>query len=115
MEILQARILEWVAMPSSRGLPNSRTEPRSPPLQVDFLLSKPPGNPKNTGVDSLSLLQGNFLTQESHRGLLYCTQIIYQLSYQESPIFITQLLKNLPAMQETLIRFLGREDPLEKG
>ena len=24
-------------------------------------------------------------------------------------------LKNLPAMQETVVRFLGREDPLEKG
>ena len=28
---------------------------------------------------------------------------------------IVQLVKNLPAMQETLVRFLGREDPLEKG
>ena len=28
---------------------------------------------------------------------------------------IAQLVKNLPAMQETLVRFLGREDPLEKG
>ena len=27
--ILQARILEWVALPSSRGLPNSKTEPTS--------------------------------------------------------------------------------------
>ena len=26
-----------------------------------------------------------------------------------------QLVKNPPAMQETLVRFLGREDPLEKG
>ena len=26
-----------------------------------------------------------------------------------------QLVKNLPAMQETPVRFLGREDPLEKG
>ena len=26
-----------------------------------------------------------------------------------------QLGKNLPAMQETAIRFLGRADPLEKG
>ena len=25
------------------------------------------------------------------------------------------LVKNLPAMQETLVQFLGREDPLEKG
>ena len=35
---------------------------------------------KNTGVGSLSLLQGNFLTQESNRGLLHCRQILYQLS-----------------------------------
>ena len=28
---------------------------------------------------------------------------------------IAQLIKNLPAMQETPVRFLGQEDPLEKG
>ena len=28
---------------------------------------------------------------------------------------IGQLVKNTPAMQETPVRFLGREDPLEKG
>ena len=28
---------------------------------------------------------------------------------------IAQLVKNVPAMQETPVRFLGREDPLEKG
>ena len=28
---------------------------------------------------------------------------------------IAQLVKNPPAMQETLVRFLGGEDPLEKG
>ena len=28
---------------------------------------------------------------------------------------IVQLVKNLPAMQETLVRFLGWEDRLEKG
>ena len=28
---------------------------------------------------------------------------------------IVQLIKNLPAMQETLVLFLGQEDPLEKG
>ena len=41
--ILQARILEWVAMPSSRDLPNPRIEPRSPTLQADSLPSEPPG------------------------------------------------------------------------
>ena len=29
--------------------------------------------------------------------------------------WIAQLVKNLPAMQETLVQFLGQEDPLEKG
>ena len=28
---------------------------------------------------------------------------------------VAQLVKNLPAMQETPIQFLGQEDPLEKG
>ena len=28
---------------------------------------------------------------------------------------VAQLVKNLPAMQETLVQFLGQEDPLEKG
>ena len=28
--------------------------------------------------------------------------------------FITHLVKNLPAMQETWVQFLGQEDPLEK-
>ena len=33
--ILQARILEWVAFPFSRGSSQPRIEPRSPTLQVD--------------------------------------------------------------------------------
>ena len=28
---------------------------------------------------------------------------------------VAQLVKNPSAMQETLVQFLGREDPLEKG
>ena len=28
---------------------------------------------------------------------------------------IAKLVKNLPAIQETLVQFLGQEDPLEKG
>ena len=28
---------------------------------------------------------------------------------------VAQLVKNAPAMQEILVRFLGWEDPLEKG
>ena len=35
-------------------------------------------------------------------------------SHNEASL-IAQLMKNLPAMQETLAQFLGWKDPLEKG
>ena len=44
--ILQARILEWVAILFSRDLPNPVIKPRSPTLQADSLLSEPPGKPE---------------------------------------------------------------------
>ena len=40
---LQARTLEWVAMPSSRGSSQPGIEQRSPTLQVASLPSEPPG------------------------------------------------------------------------
>ena len=36
MGILQARILEWVAIPPPGDLPNSGIQPRSPALPADF-------------------------------------------------------------------------------
>ena len=43
--ILQARILEWVAVPFSRGSYQPRIEPRSPALQADSLPAEPQGKP----------------------------------------------------------------------
>ena len=40
---------------------------------------------QNTGVGSLSLLQGIFPTQGSNPGLLHCKWILYQLSHKGSP------------------------------
>ena len=40
---------------------------------------------QNTGVGSLSPLQGIFPTQASNPGLLHCRQILYQLSHKGSP------------------------------
>ena len=68
--------------PPSGDLLNPGIESRSPALQMVVLPSESPGKPKNTGVGSLSLLHGNFLTQELNQGLLHCSQILYQLSYQ---------------------------------
>ena len=166
--ILQVRILEWVAMPSSRGSsqPRDRTyisyisciagrfftaEPPGKPTASLFMWKKrkesgfffplwnkniplgsyqkhqhkvlvrstdagakfsglnpslkvkvtqssltlcdhgvsPRNSPgQNTGVVSLSLLQGIFLTQELNSGLLHCRQILYQLSYERSPSWL---------------------------
>ena len=41
--ILQARILEWVAIPFSRG----SSQPRSPTLSVDSLAAEPPEKPED--------------------------------------------------------------------
>ena len=53
--VLQARILEWVAIPFSRDLPDPGIEPRSPALQADSLLSEPPGNLVLNGILITSL------------------------------------------------------------
>ena len=43
---------------------------------------------KNTGVSCHALFKGIFPTQGSNPGLLHCRQILYQLSYQRSPLFV---------------------------
>ena len=43
--ILQARILEWVAIPSPGDLPDPGIEPGSPALQGDSLTSDPREKP----------------------------------------------------------------------
>ena len=56
---------------------------------------------QNTGVGSLSLLWGIFLTQELNQGLLHCWRILYQLSHQGSPVcLVTPPLKNVPLLEE---------------
>ena len=61
--ILQARILEWVAIPFSKDHPDPRIKPGSCALQADSLPSEPPGKPLFllNFMNNLS----NFLTQIS--------------------------------------------------
>ena len=82
--ILQARILEWVAFPFSKGSSQLRNRIQVSCIAGGFF-TEPSGKPQNTGVGSLSLLQWIFLTQELNWGLLHCRWILYQLSYQGSP------------------------------
>ena len=101
--ILQARILGWVAISFSRGSSRPRDGTWVSCLAGWFFTTEPPGKPcgmkmkvtqslptlwcyglcspwnspgQNTGVGSLSLLQGIFLTQELNHGLLHWRQIL---------------------------------------
>ena len=77
MEFSRPEYWSGQPFPSPGDLPNPGIEPRYPALQMDSLPAEPPGKPKNTGVGSLSLLQGIFLTQELNQGLLHCKRILY--------------------------------------
>ena len=100
--ILQARILEWVAMPSSMGSSQPRDQPRSPTLQVDSLPSEPPGKPKNTGVGSLSLLQGYPPDSESETGVS-CITGRFSTSGATREVELPQIWKKLWFSQEVVM------------
>ena len=84
---LFTKILEWVALPFSRGSSQPRDGTQVSCIADGFFTSwaEPQEEPKNTGVGSLSLLQGISPTQKSKWGLLHCRRILYQLSCQGSP------------------------------
>ena len=63
--ILQTRILEWVAIPFSRGSSQSRTKPGSPTLQADFLPSEPPRKRKAWVFGSVLGLHRWYASKES--------------------------------------------------
>ena len=86
MEFSRPEYWSGQLFPSPENLPNPGIEPRSPALQVDSLPSESLGKPKNTGVSSLSLLQGILPCQQSNWGLLHC-RILCQLSNQGSLSF----------------------------
>ena len=96
MEFSRQEYWSGLPFPPLGVLPDPGIKPGSPTLQVHTLPSKPPGkrphglySPWNspgqdTGVGSLSLLQGIFPTQESNWGLPHCRWILYQLSHKGS-------------------------------
>ena len=61
---------------------------------------------------AISLLQGTFPTQGSNPGL----HALWADALPSQPVGkpVAQMVKRLPAMWETWVRFLDREDPLEK-
>ncbi|KAB0381254.1 hypothetical protein FD755_009038 [Muntiacus reevesi] len=102
-------ILVWkISWTEKAGdLSNPGSEPRSPALQVDSLPAEPPGKPKNTGVGSVSLLQGIFLTQEKSSVLQLIpsnwrgAEETFLGTPGPAPLFMINLLLPLPSFPFT--------------
>ena len=70
----------------SRCLQNTKSKSLSCVRLFETQWNSPWNSPgQNTGVGSLSLLQGIFPTQGSNPGLQHCRQILYQLSHKGRP------------------------------
>ena len=89
MGILPKRILEWVAMPSSRRLAQPRDWTQVSFIAGGFFTDWAMREAQVYWSGCLSLLQGIFPTQESNQGLLHFRCILYQLSYQGSSLKVT--------------------------
>ena len=96
--ILQARIPEWAAMHSFRGSsqPKDQTHISCRSCTAGgFFTTEPPGKSKNTGLDSLSLLQGNLLDPRIELGSPALQADSFLLSHRGSPL-LCKLLKSRP-------------------
>ena len=87
---LQARILEWVPVPFSKGSqPKDRTQASG---IASYFLSHQ-GSPRILEWEAYPFSRGICPTQESNQGLLHCRRILYQLSYQGSPCYLFKSLQ----------------------
>ena len=73
-------------------------------------MSSIPGLGKSTGGGRGNPLQYFGLETPMNKGVWQFT--IHRVTKAS---LLAQLVKNLPAIQKTLVQFLGGEDPLEKG
>ena len=91
MEFSRQEYWSGLPCPSPRDLHNPGIKPGSPASKADFLPSEPPGKP--ISARSRIRIPGNLAPE----------------AVLKHPV-----VKNLPAMQETPVWFLGGKDPLEK-
>ena len=95
--ILQARILEWVTFPFSRG----SSQPRNP-TQVScfagrFFASWATWEAQEYWSGKPTPSAADLPTQESNRGLLHCRRILYQLRYEGTSMFKNMTLSTMRA------------------
>ena len=103
--ILQARLLEWVAIPFSRGPSQSRGE-----TQVSCI----PGRLFTIWTTrEIQPIAGGKNGAQSMGGRIHRCSTYRYWGLRAS--LVAQLVKNLPSMNVTQVQSLGQEDPLEEG
>ena len=141
--ILQARILEWVAVPFSRGSSQPTDQTRGSCIAGGFSTTEKPREQSRGGIFPypvnsfnkeilLEILLCDFQAHWKIVDLDFVLQGLQRYTIQDwlnPPIWqnmeqrkladdetflVTQMVKHLPTMRETQIRSLGWEDPLEK-
>ena len=132
MEFSRKEYWSGLPFPTPEDLPDPGIEPASPmspALHADSLLTEPSGKLKITMIYS-NLVNYTYVSriktfiffslpdpariQKLIVTILIFTEYIYLCKFNRASL-ISQLVKNLPAMQEILVQILGPEDPLEKG
>ena len=106
--ILQARTPEWAAMHSFRGSsqPKDQTHISCRSCTAGgFFTTEPPGKSKNTGLDSLSLLQGNLLDPRIELGSPALQADSFLLSHRGSPLLCKLLKSRLDHMANLCFTF----------
>ena len=88
----------WVAMSAESSVPSRKGgECAKPFRELQFLMTRARGG-----------LGERWKHRDGQRALFMETQELFGASH------VAQLVKNMPAMLETWVRFLGWEDPVEK-
>ena len=105
--IWQARILEWVAISFSKGLPDPGIKPASTALAGQFFTTEPPGSPE------LFELFVYFANQAlvSHiiwKYFLPVRRLFFHFVYG---FLVAPMVKNLPAVQDTSFQSVARKIP----
>ena len=100
---------QYLAWRSSHKKRKAKSSPSLPRFKKQF-----PGNFLDSSVGKESACNAGDPSLIPGSGRIPGEGIGYPLQYSWASLW-AQLVKNPPAMQETWVRFLGWEDPLEKG
>ena len=110
--ILQARILEWVTIPFSRGSSQPRDRTQDSFIAGGFFTNWVTRETQEYWNGWPIPSPGDLPDQELNWGLLHCRRILFQLSYQGSPVCIYMYIHTYHTHPFSLLLFLHMDPHL---